>query len=88
MRLCTALQFRHKKTPYVAEAHEGFLPGQSKQTLFSFFDRNFFKIAFFSADGTQFDVISEKGKRFRSNHFCKSVCKSCRRVALRVRLLC
>ena len=40
------------KTPYVAEAHDGFFVIQSKQTLFPGLARSFFRMVFFSAVGT------------------------------------
>jgi hypothetical protein len=52
MRRWMALQSRQMNTPYVADAHDGFLAGQSKHTLFSGLLRNFFRIAFFSTVGT------------------------------------
>ena len=53
IRRWTALQSRHRNTPKVADAHDGFRAGQSKQTLFSVFARIFFRMRFFSAVGRQ-----------------------------------
>ena len=50
--LCTALQSRQMYTAYVTVTHDGFLWAQSKQTLFSGFERSFLNKAFFSAWGT------------------------------------
>ena len=62
IRRWVALQSKQMKTPYVADAHDGFFAGQSKHTLFSGLLRSFLRIAFFSTVGTccEEEAILEK----------------------------
>jgi hypothetical protein len=50
-------------TPYVADAHDGFRAGQSKQTLFSGFARSFFRTLFFSTESMYTGRLIAGGSR-------------------------